>query len=57
MNPNIAFEREAKIVLIGESFVGKSSIVGRFVTGNFDQAALATVGASFMVISLKVIFY
>jgi len=40
--------RECKLVLLGESGVGKSSLVLRFVTNNFRAATESTIGASFM---------
>lgn len=45
---SIASEREIKVVVLGEAAVGKSSIVLRFVTGNFRTTSLSTIGASFM---------
>jgi small GTP-binding protein len=43
-----SYDREAKVVLVGESGVGKSSLTLRFVTGSFTEATLSTIGASFM---------
>ncbi|VDH98158.1 ras-related protein Rab-22A-like [Mytilus galloprovincialis] len=40
--------REVKVCLLGESGVGKSSIVMRFVTDSFKPALESTIGASFM---------
>ena len=40
--------REVKVVLLGESGVGKSSLVLRFVTDNFKPYNESTIGASFM---------
>jgi GTPase SAR1 family protein len=40
-------EREVKVVLLGETGVGKSSIVLRFVTSNF-RPVVSTIGASFL---------
>jgi len=40
--------RECKVVLLGESGVGKSSLVLRFVTNNFKPDSETTIGASFM---------
>lgn len=40
--------REVKLCLLGESGVGKSSIVMRFVTNSFKPALESTIGASFM---------
>lgn len=37
-----------KITLIGEFFVGKTSIIGRFVDGTFDETYSATIGFSFL---------
>eukprot|EP00246_Nothoceros_aenigmaticus_P011174 TRINITY_DN2950_c0_g1_i2.p1 TRINITY_DN2950_c0_g1~~TRINITY_DN2950_c0_g1_i2.p1 ORF type:complete len:200 (-),score=38.71 TRINITY_DN2950_c0_g1_i2:313-912(-) len=37
-----------KLVLLGDSGVGKSCIVLRFVRGQFDPASKVTVGASFL---------
>ena len=37
-----------KIVLLGDSGVGKSSIVLRYVTDSFKTDSDATVGASYM---------
>ena len=43
-------EKEAmqcKVVLIGESGVGKTSIINRYISNNFSQVLTATPGASF----------
>lgn len=40
--------REVKVCLLGESGVGKSSIVMRFVNDTFKSALESTIGASFM---------
>ncbi|XP_032875715.1 ras-related protein Rab-31 [Amblyraja radiata] len=40
--------RELKICLLGDTGVGKSSIVCRFVQDTFDVNTLPTIGASFM---------
>mmetsp|Transcript_2221 Transcript_2221/g.6560 ORF Transcript_2221/g.6560 Transcript_2221/m.6560 type:complete len:232 (-) Transcript_2221:578-1273(-) len=37
-----------KLVLLGDSGVGKSCIVQRYVRGNFDPSSKVTVGAAFM---------
>jgi small GTP-binding protein len=39
---------QVKVVLLGDSGVGKSSIVLRFVADNFKSDAEATIGASYM---------
>lgn len=36
-----------KIVLIGETGVGKSSIINRYVKNSFSSDSLSTLGASF----------
>ena len=36
-----------KVVLIGESGVGKTSIITRYITDSFSSVMLATTGASF----------
>jgi GTPase SAR1 family protein len=41
-------EREVKVVLLGETGVGKSSLVIRFVTSNFKPGIVSTIGASFL---------
>ena len=40
--------REIKIVLLGDSGVGKSSIAQRYVTDTFRAHGESTIGASFM---------
>eukprot|EP00033_Pygsuia_biforma_P003191 GCRY01003501.1.p1 GENE.GCRY01003501.1~~GCRY01003501.1.p1 ORF type:complete len:198 (-),score=31.46 GCRY01003501.1:333-926(-) len=40
--------REIKLVLLGESSVGKTSLVVRFVNNHFKNVAESTIGASFM---------
>ena len=39
---------QLKITVLGQYFVGKTSIVGRFVDGTFDDTYSATIGFSFM---------
>lgn len=43
-----AASREVKVVLLGDSGVGKSSIVMRFVSNTYDKYNESTIGASFM---------
>ena len=40
--------REVKVVLLGDTGVGKSSLVLRFVTNSFKSYSESTIGASFM---------
>lgn len=40
--------REIKVCLLGDSGVGKSSLLLRFVNDRFDPNSTATIGASFM---------
>lgn len=55
MNLNNQYNINAiKIVLLGESGVGKSSIVLRFVTNTFKPYSESTIGASFMTKLMKV---
>ncbi|TID30128.1 hypothetical protein CANINC_001290 [Pichia inconspicua] len=42
-----------KLVLLGESAVGKSSIVQRFVKNSFDELRESTIGAAFLTQSIK----
>jgi small GTP-binding protein len=44
--------RTIKVVFVGETRVGKSSILRRFVDGTFDEAEMSTIGTAF---STKVI--
>ncbi|KAK2092619.1 Ras- protein Rab-5C, partial [Saguinus oedipus] len=37
-----------KLVLIGESAVGKSSLVVRFIKGQFNEYQESTIGAAFL---------
>ena len=37
-----------KLVLLGESWVGKSSLVLRFVNGQFHEFQMSTIGAAFL---------
>jgi small GTP-binding protein len=47
-------DAELKVVLIGTSSVGKTSIVQRATTGLFDEACLPTLGASYTIKSVQV---
>merc|ERR1712227_990451 len=44
MEANAAF----KIVLLGDAAVGKSSLLQKFTTGDFDDQSQATIGAAFI---------
>ncbi|CAN8254540.1 unnamed protein product [Cochlearia groenlandica] len=46
--PSDAKNLRVKLVLLGDSGVGKSCIVLRFVRGQFDATSKVTVGASFL---------
>eukprot|EP00658_Telonema_sp_P-2_P020109 TRINITY_DN17921_c0_g1_i3.p2 TRINITY_DN17921_c0_g1~~TRINITY_DN17921_c0_g1_i3.p2 ORF type:complete len:206 (+),score=63.35 TRINITY_DN17921_c0_g1_i3:137-754(+) len=39
--------KEAKVVVLGDAGVGKTSVIQRFIAGNFEEWTKATVGASF----------
>eukprot|EP00656_Telonema_subtile_P005852 TRINITY_DN12678_c0_g1_i1.p1 TRINITY_DN12678_c0_g1~~TRINITY_DN12678_c0_g1_i1.p1 ORF type:complete len:262 (-),score=54.02 TRINITY_DN12678_c0_g1_i1:253-1038(-) len=39
--------KEAKVVVLGDAGVGKTSIIQRFIAGSFEDFTKATVGASF----------
>ena len=41
-----------KLVLLGESAVGKSSLVLRFVKGRFHESQESTIGAAFLTQSI-----
>ena len=47
-------EQSVKVVLLGDSGVGKSSLALRFVTNEFKPYSESTVGASFMSKSIRV---
>ncbi|KAL3796676.1 hypothetical protein HJC23_009976 [Cyclotella cryptica] len=55
-NPEISGEQSVKIVLLGDSGVGKSSLALRFVTNEFRPYSESTIGASFMSKSITVPF-
>ena len=46
--PNTDQTAIQKLVLLGEAQVGKSSLVLRFVNGQFSPNSVATVGAAFL---------
>lgn len=45
-------EREVKVVLLGQSSVGKTCMVYKLISGYFDESATPTLGASY---SLKIL--
>eukprot|EP01138_Halocafeteria_seosinensis_P001305 gb/GECG01001340.1/.p1 GENE.gb/GECG01001340.1/~~gb/GECG01001340.1/.p1 ORF type:complete len:203 (+),score=35.40 gb/GECG01001340.1/:1-609(+) len=47
MNASDGSTRVAKVVLVGDTGVGKTSIVTNFVTGQFDKFAEPTIGAAY----------
>lgn len=46
-------QAQFKLVLLGESAVGKSSIVQRFVKNSFDEFRESTIGAAFLTQTIK----
>lgn len=50
---NMRFEHY-KLVLLGESAVGKSSIVNRLIRNDFDEFKESTIGAAFLTKSFKI---
>ncbi|KAK6462807.1 ras family-domain-containing protein [Scheffersomyces coipomensis] len=51
--PNTNRFAQFKLVLLGESAVGKSSIVHRFVKNTFDDMRESTIGAAFLTQSIN----
>ena len=43
-----------KVVVVGDSAVGKTSLIRRYVTGGFDVSLLPTVGVNFYTKDVKV---
>ena len=43
-----------KVVVVGDTAVGKTSLIRRYVTGRFEESLLPTVGADFYVKDVKV---
>lgn len=46
-----------KLVVVGDSTVGKSNLLGRFCRGNFDQESKATIGVEFSTRTVKVCLF
>lgn len=44
-----------KLVIVGDSTVGKSNILGRFCNTDFDQESKATIGVEFSTRTVKVV--
>ena len=40
--------KTCKVVLLGESGVGKTSIISRFINDTFDEGLVTTTGASYV---------
>ena len=38
---------QKKVVILGDSGVGKTSILFRYITGGYDDSSLPTLGASY----------
>lgn len=43
-----------KIILIGDTDVGKTSVIQRFKTGNFSERQQSTIGVDFIVRTLNI---
>ena len=52
--PGVPRETRVKLVLLGDTGVGKSAIVVRFVQGEFSEESKVTVGAAFLAKSLLI---
>lgn len=48
------YDRLFKIILIGQSATGKTSIVNRFVDEKFDDDGLTTIGMDLKSITLQI---
>ena len=48
------YDRQFKIIMIGASSVGKSSLVNRFIEDTFNEEGLATIGMDLRSITLKI---
>ena len=47
-------EKRYKLVLLGEASVGKTSIIKRFTTNDFDFNSQSTIGASFSTTEIQI---
>ncbi|KRH92033.1 putative Ras small GTPase [Pseudoloma neurophilia] len=55
MSNSQSYRRQSyKIIIIGESYVGKTSIMQRFVNDTFEENLLATIGIDLMKKSIKI---
>ena len=52
--PGVPRETRVKLVLLGDTGVGKSAIVVRFVQGEFSNESKVTVGAAFLAKALRI---
>jgi GTPase SAR1 family protein len=43
----VPFQSKIKVLLLGESGVGKSSILYRFTEGRFPESSISTIGVDF----------
>ena len=43
-----------KLVMLGESGVGKTSVITRYITGSFPESAKPTIGAAFLTKEIRV---
>jgi len=51
---NKEYDYLLKMILIGDTAVGKSSIMGRYVDGNFNHQFVSTIGVDFKVKTIKI---
>ena len=54
-NLNKEFKFNAKVVTLGDSTVGKSSIILRFIKGEFNEYQESTIGAAFLSNNVRIV--